>query len=224
MAAHGRCEWEGPKLAWEGWSKAEGFSPYLLDAEPSEQDGQIDQRAEGDGGEAVGGEEGGVETGEVLWGDDGVLVDEQGEEDDAGGDAPGVCQTGFQQKERDQQEFGQMDKLCNGHRTSAAEALRDGMQALGTVDLFVGEGVEDVETARPEEDHQHEQNDRPGQMACDGDECAGRRDGERRADTEVAEPGKTFQLFRPLAKSLHAHGKGFLRKGLSIRVLYLLVS
>ena len=64
----------------------------------SKKDRNVDQQAEDQRGQAVGGEEGCVQAAQIGRGDDGVLPDEHGQEEDARGDAPGVGQARLDQK------------------------------------------------------------------------------------------------------------------------------
>ena len=159
-----------------------------------QQDREVDQDAEDEGGDAVGGKEGGVETGEVAGRDDEVLPDQHRQEKDAGGDTPEVREAGADEEQRDQHEFQQVDAGGDDHRPAAAETLRDGMQPLRPVDLLVGEGIQDVEAARPEEDDQAQQEDGRRNPPRHGDVSADRCDAERRPHPEMAEPGKTLQV------------------------------
>ena len=77
-------------------------------------------------------------------------------------------------------------------RLLAAKALRNGMQFLIPVDLFVGQGVENVESAGPEEDHQAQQGRSDRQVSRHGNIGARGRDAERSTHAEMAEPGKAF--------------------------------
>ena len=130
-----------------------------------------------------------------------MLVDQHGQEEDTGSDAPGVGEAdgrigpaGRNQKPGHQRELRHMDRPGDSHGTLAAETLRDGVQALCPVDLFIGQRIKDIEAAGPEEDHQRQQDDWQRQTARHGDESARRGDAQRRSHPEVAKLGETFQV------------------------------
>lgn len=164
-----------------------GFHPNLL----SEEEVGGDEKGEYDRNDAVHGEEGSVETREVVGLDQGMFVEQkQRDGDDAG-------HSEFSQGEGEQEceEKNQHDEMKGARDPEGgtdSDVARDGVQAGGAVEFKVLAGVEDIEAGDPEGDGGGEEQDARVEGAADGDPCGGGCDAERETQHKMGETGETF--------------------------------
>lgn len=145
-----------------------------------------DGEEEDAGDDAVHGEEGGVEAGEIIGRDEAVLVEEQrGDQGDAEIAGPAEVEEDGEGQQRE--DDGTVKCAGDAEGGDEAKRLRNAVQPGGSVVVIVLTGVEDVEAGGPEQDDEGEQDDSRRERATDSDPGGGRRDAEREAENEVAE-------------------------------------
>jgi hypothetical protein len=144
-----------------------------------------DKNGKNDAGDAIGGHKGEIDPAEVIRPDYGMLVHQHPYKDGYPAPVP-PAKTAVKPCADHAGYAKNMQKFRDMEGISLSQPGRHGIQLLGFVELFILQGINNIEAADPENDSKGEQNWQQRKMTRDGQISADRRQRETQAQHQVA--------------------------------------